>query len=121
MTISWNSTASNGPMFAVVIPSKHRTMIYAFDRAFEVSFSSFAARVVGIVAENLYGYDTKSVDPVLGSAKEALALSKGLFSMMVLPFGLCCLFYTPLYWTFKKDRENARLASIKEIEMISNT
>ncbi|PHU25057.1 hypothetical protein BC332_03389 [Capsicum chinense] len=121
MTISWNSTASNGPMFAEVIPSKHRTMIYAFDRAFEVSFSSFAARVVGIVAENLYGYDTKSVDPVLGSAKEALALSKGLFSMMVLPFGLCCLFYTPLYWTFKKDRENARLASIKEIEMISNT
>ncbi|KAK4360566.1 hypothetical protein RND71_019518 [Anisodus tanguticus] len=118
LTISWNSTASNGPMFAEVVPSKHRTMIYAFDRAFEVSFSSFAAPVVGILAEKLYGYDTKSVDPVLGSAKEALALSKGLFSMMVLPFGLCCLFYTPLYWTFKKDRENAKIASIKETEMI---
>ncbi|KAJ8550074.1 hypothetical protein K7X08_033781 [Anisodus acutangulus] len=118
LTISWNSTASNGPMFAEVVPSKHRTMIYAFDRAFEVSFSSFAAPVVGILAEKLYGYDTKSVDPVLGSAKEALALSKGLFSMMVLPFGLCCLFYTPLYWTFKNDRENAKIASIKETEMI---
>ncbi|XP_060194128.1 uncharacterized protein LOC132623398 isoform X2 [Lycium barbarum] len=118
LTISWNSTASNGPMFAEVVPSKHRTMIYAFDRAFEVSFSSFAAPIVGILAEKLYGYDTKSVDPVLGSTKEALALSKGLFSMMVLPFGLCCLFYTPLYWTFKKDRENARITSIKETEMI---
>ncbi|XP_049383107.1 uncharacterized protein LOC125847539 [Solanum stenotomum] len=118
LTISWNFTASNGPMFAEVVPSKHRTMIYAFDRAFEVSFSSFAAPVVGILAEKLYGYDTKSVDPVLGSAKEALALSKGLFSMMALPFGLCGLFYTPLYWTFKQDRENARIASIKETEMI---
>ncbi|CAN4123608.1 unnamed protein product [Withania somnifera] len=83
---------------------KHRTMIYAFDCAFEVLFSSFTAPV--------------SVDPVLGSVKEALALSKGLFSMIALPFGLCCLFYTPLYWTFKQDRENARLTSINETELI---
>ncbi|KAK4347950.1 hypothetical protein RND71_034289 [Anisodus tanguticus] len=100
LTISWNSTASSGPLFAEVVPSKQ------------------GPPVVGILAEKLYGYDTKSVDPVLGSAKEALELSKGLFSMMALPFGLCCLFYTPLYWTFKKDRENARIASIKETEMI---
>lgn len=93
-------------------------MIYAFDRAFEGSFSSFAAPIVGILAEKMYGYDAKSVDPLLGSTREALALSKGLFSMMVVPFGLCCLFYTPLYWTFKQDRENARLAAAKETEMI---
>lgn len=118
LTISWNATATNSPMFAEVVPSKHRTMIYAFDRAFEVSFSSFAAPVVGILAEKLYGYDSKSVDPLLGSSKEALALSKGLFSMMAVPYGLCSLFYTPLYWTYKQDRENARIASIKETEMI---
>ncbi|XP_070024165.1 uncharacterized protein [Nicotiana sylvestris] len=118
LTISWCATATNGPMFAEVVPSKHRTMIYAFDRAFEGSFSSFAAPIVGILAEKMYGYDAKSVDPLLGSTREALALSKGLFSMMVVPFGLCCLFYTPLYWTFKQDRENARLAAAKETEMI---
>ncbi|KAK4347951.1 hypothetical protein RND71_034290 [Anisodus tanguticus] len=85
-----------------------------------ISWNSTAsnAPVVGILAEKLYGYDAKSVDPMLGSAKEALALSKGLFSLMALPFGLCCLFYIPLYWTFRKDLENARIASIKETEVI---
>lgn len=118
LTISWCATATNGPMFAEVVPANHRTMIYAFDRAFEVSFSSFAAPVVGILSEKIYGYDAKSVDPLLGSTREAFALSRGLLAMMVVPFGLCCLFYTPLYWTFKQDRENARIASVKETEML---
>ncbi|XP_058228579.1 uncharacterized protein LOC131336677 isoform X2 [Rhododendron vialii] len=118
LTISWNATAANGPMFAEVVPPKHRTMIYAFDRAFEVSFSSFAAPVVGILAEKIYGYDSKSVDPILGSPREAFALSRGLFSMMAVPFGLCCLFYTPLYRFFRRDRDNARMGSLKEEAMI---
>ncbi|KAG9135819.1 hypothetical protein Leryth_002536 [Lithospermum erythrorhizon] len=116
LTISWNGTATNGPMFAEVVPAKHRTMIYAFDRAFEVSFSSFAAPLVGILAEKMYGYDLKAVDPTSGSVPEAIALSKGLIAMMAIPFALCCLFYTPLYWTFKQDRENARIG--KQTEMI---
>ncbi|KAK9066903.1 hypothetical protein SSX86_014227 [Deinandra increscens subsp. villosa] len=118
LTISWNGSAANAPMFAEVVPSKHRTMIYAFDRAFEGSFSSFAAPMVGILAERIYGYDPKSVDPLTGSTKEALALSKGLFSMMAIPFGLCCLFYTPLYRVFRRDRDNVRMAALKEEEMI---
>ncbi|KAJ0753866.1 putative major facilitator superfamily, MFS transporter superfamily [Helianthus annuus] len=118
LTISWNGTACNAPMFAEVVPTKHRTMIYAFDRAFEVSFSSFAAPMVGILAEKIYGYDPKSVDPIAGSPREALALSKGLLAMMAIPFGLCCLFYSPLYWVFRRDRDNVRMATLKEEEMI---
>ncbi|XP_024978110.1 uncharacterized protein LOC112515490 [Cynara cardunculus var. scolymus] len=118
LTISWNGSAANAPMFAEVVPSKHRTMIYAFDRAFEGSFSSFAAPLVGILAEKMYGYDAKSVDPIAGSSREALALSKGLFSMMAIPFALCCLFYTPLYRVFRRDRDNVRIATQKEEEMI---
>lgn len=117
LTISWNGCAVNAPVFAEVVPAKHRTMIYAFDRAFEGSFSSVAAPLVGIISEKIYGYDSKSVDPVGGSAPEALALSKGLLSMMAVPFGLCCLFYTPLYYIFRRDRENARLATLKEEDM----
>lgn len=118
LTISWNATAANGPMFAEVVPARHRTMIYAFDRAFEGSFSSFAAPIVGLLSEKIYGYDPKSVDPINGSVREAFALSRGLFSMMAVPFGLCCLFYTPLYWFFRRDRESARMVSLKETEMI---
>lgn len=118
LTISWNATAANGPMFAEVVPTKHRTMIYAFDRAFEGSFSSFAAPMVGILSEKIYGYDPKSVSAVSGSPQEAFALSRGLFAMMAVPWGLCCLFYTPLYLFFRQDRENARLAGLKEAEMM---
>ncbi|GLU19936.1 hypothetical protein SLE2022_361560 [Rubroshorea leprosula] len=118
LTISWNATAANSPMFAEVVPAKHRTMIYAFDRAFEGSFSSFAAPLVGILSERLFGYDTTSIASNKSSPREALALSRGLLSMMAVPFGLCSLFYTPLYKIFRRDRENARMVRTKEEEMI---
>jgi len=121
LTISWNGSAANAPMFAEVVPVRHRTMIYAFDRAFEGSFSSFAAPLVGILSEKIYGYDPKSVHPDTGSAQEAYALSRGLLAMMAVPFGLCCLFYSPLYCIFQRDRENARLASSKEEDGVSLT
>ncbi|KAJ9170825.1 hypothetical protein P3X46_018899 [Hevea brasiliensis] len=116
LTISWNGPAVNAPMFAEVVPVKHRTMIYAFDRAFEGSLSAFAAPLVGILSENMFGYDSKSIDPVKGSVQQASALSKGLLSMMTVPFGLCCLFYTPLYKYFRQDRENTRMSGLKEVE-----
>ncbi|XP_057530064.1 uncharacterized protein LOC130808627 isoform X2 [Amaranthus tricolor] len=114
LTISWNGAACNQPMFAEVVPAKHRTMIYSFDRAFEGSFSSFAAPLVGILSEKIYGYNPKSVHFGAGSTQEAYALSRGLFTMMAVPFGLCALFYSPLYCVFKHDREKARQASLKE-------
>ncbi|KAE8709533.1 BES1/BZR1-like protein 2-like [Hibiscus syriacus] len=118
LTISWNSTAANGPMFAEVVPARHRTMVYAFDRAFEGSISSFAAPLVGILSEKMFGYDSRSIDPIKGSPREAVALSRGLLSMMAIPFGLCCLLYTPLYKFFWRDRHNVRVATLKEKEMI---
>ncbi|KFK30298.1 hypothetical protein AALP_AA7G243500 [Arabis alpina] len=118
-SITWCGSAVNAPMFAEVVPPKHRTMIYAFDRAIEGSFSAIAAPMVGILSEKMFGYDSKGIDPLKGSSvREAAALSKGLLSMMTIPFGLCCLFYTPLHFVFQKDREKAKTASHKETEMI---
>ena len=106
-------------MFAEVVAPKHRTMIYAFDRAFEGSFGSLAAPAVGIVSEKIYGYNTKTVDLANGSVDGAYALSRGLLIMMAVPFAnLCLIFYTPLYYVFKRDRENTILASIEEQEHI---
>ncbi|CAH2076369.1 unnamed protein product [Thlaspi arvense] len=119
LTITWCGSAVNAPMFAEVVPPKHRTMIYAFDRAIEGSFSSFAAPLVGILSEKMFGYDSKGIDPLKGSSvREAGALSKGLLSMMAIPFGLCCLCYTPLHFVFQKDRENAKTATSKETQMV---
>ncbi|KAE8695341.1 BES1/BZR1-like protein 2-like [Hibiscus syriacus] len=55
LTISWNATAANGPMFAKVVPSKNRTMIHAFSRALQGSLSSFAAPLVCILSEKMFG------------------------------------------------------------------
>ncbi|KAK8942773.1 hypothetical protein KSP39_PZI009490 [Platanthera zijinensis] len=113
--ISWCATCANNPMFAEVVPTKHRTMIYAFDRAFEGSFSSFAAPAVGILTERVYGYDSSISS---GTAHQAVALSRGLLTMMTVPFGLCSLFYTPLYVVFKRDRDCVKIAVAKEQELI---
>ena len=118
ITISWCATSANNPMFAEVVPPKHRTMIYAFDRAFEGSFASLAAPAVGLVTEKIYGYDAKTVNIANGSAQGAYALSRGLLTMMILPFGICVLFYSPLYLVFKHDRDNAKVARFKDQELI---
>lgn len=117
LSISWCGTSANQPMFAVVVPLKHRTMIYAFDRALEGSFASFATPAVGMVTERIYGYNSKSISLANGSAQGALALSRGLLTMTVVPFGMCSLFYSPLYFVFKRDRDSARMASSKEQEL----
>ncbi|GLJ23104.1 hypothetical protein SUGI_0436140 [Cryptomeria japonica] len=52
-----------------------------------------------------------------GSTREAYALSRGLFSMMVIPFGLCCLFYTPLHFVYKHDRDEVRAMSSMDEEL----
>jgi hypothetical protein len=52
-----------------------------------------------------------------GSAEGAYALSRGLLTMMIVPFGVCVLFYSPLYLVFKRNRENAKLTT-KQQELI---
>ncbi|MCO5569604.1 hypothetical protein L7F22_023320 [Adiantum nelumboides] len=103
LTISWCQACANSPIFADIVHPSHRTMIYAFDRAFEGSFAALAAPMVGILAEKVYGYRVDKVVMDSGSPVEAVALSKGLFTMMAIPFALCSLFYTPLYITYKRD------------------
>ncbi|KAI3894659.1 hypothetical protein MKW92_003109 [Papaver armeniacum] len=105
LTITWCATCANNPMFADVVPTKHRTMVYAFDRAFEGTLSSLASPIVGILSEKIFGYDPQPVDAGSGSTKQALALSRGLISVMSVPFALSSLLYIPLYKTYKQDRE----------------
>ncbi|VVA99510.1 unnamed protein product [Arabis nemorensis] len=118
LTITWCGPAINSPILAEIVPPSHRTMVYSFDRALEVSFSSFGAPLVGIMSEKVFGFDTKRVDNIKDSGREAEALSKGIMWMMALPFGLCFLCYTPLHFIFRKDRKIDRTPSTREVEMV---
>jgi hypothetical protein len=81
-TITWCQSCANNPIFAEVVPERYRTMVYAFDRAIELSFGALAAPAVGILAERVFGYDISSsgiIIPDSGSPAEARALSRGVF------------------------------------------
>lgn len=53
----------------------------------------------------MFGFDSDGTDDIKNSGGAAEALSKGILSMMAIPFGLCCLCYTPSHFIFKKDRK----------------
>ncbi|KAH0867162.1 LOW QUALITY PROTEIN: hypothetical protein HID58_074184 [Brassica napus] len=116
--IPQSTSTINSPILAEIVPPTHRTMIYAFDRALEVSFSSFGAPLVGIMSEKVFGFDAKGIDNIKDSGREAEALSKGIMWMMAVPFVLCGLCYTPLHYLFRKDRKIDRTPSSREAEII---
>ncbi|BFI31013.1 hypothetical protein AXG93_488s1050 [Marchantia polymorpha subsp. ruderalis] len=115
LCISWNGSATNGPIFAEIVPEKSRTNVYALDRAFETVLASFAPPIVGLLAENLYGY----VPPPSGDGRlatdrsNAVALAKALYTSTGIPFVLCSSIYTLLYWTYPDDRDRVRESNMQ--------
>ncbi|KAL2633119.1 hypothetical protein R1flu_004598 [Riccia fluitans] len=115
LLISWNGPATNGPIFAEIVPEKSRTNVYALDRAFETVLASFAPPIVGLLAENLYGYvpPPKDSSTLATDRSNAVALGKALYTSTGIPFILCSLIYSLLYWTYPQDRDRVRAMSMQ--------
>lgn len=119
LLISWAAPACNNPLFAQIVPSHLRTMIFAFDRSFETAIAASAAPVVGILAEKVFGWQGSASLSVPGqgggarasSLRNAQSLGNALVVCMTIPWFLCCCFYTGLYYTYPKDREKAAEAA----------
>lgn len=121
--ISWNAPATNNPIFAEIVPERSRTSIYALDRSFESILSSFAPPVVGILAQQVYGYkplpaagpgDSRTVET---DRENAASLGKALYTAISIPMAICCAFYSFLYCTYPRDRDRARMEALIESEM----
>ncbi|CAI5977434.1 unnamed protein product [Closterium sp. NIES-64] len=141
--ISWNAAGTNNPIFAEIVPERLRTDIYALDRTFEMSIAAFAPPTVGYLAQAWFGYIPPSPKPadatalggdsgngvssssscsrgsrshaeMAADAKNAEALSLGLFWTMAVPFAICCACYGWLYWTYPKDRDRVRAEAAAE-------
>ncbi|KAJ8539453.1 hypothetical protein K7X08_013705 [Anisodus acutangulus] len=117
--ISWTAPATNNPIFAEIVPEKARTSIYALDRSFESVLSSFAPPVVGILAQNVYGYRpiARGADSIATDRENATSLSKALFTAIGSPMALCCVIYSFLYCTYPRDKEKAQMEALIESEM----
>ncbi|KAJ7536061.1 hypothetical protein O6H91_12G055200 [Diphasiastrum complanatum] len=110
---SWNSCATNSPIFAEIVPEKSRTLTYALDRSFESILASFAPPIVGLLAERMYGYvatpETSMEDTAVKTNQQnAIALGKAVYTAYAIPLTICCMIYTLLYYTYPKDRDKAQ-------------
>ncbi|CAN8299006.1 unnamed protein product [Cochlearia groenlandica] len=120
--ISWNGSATNGPIFAEIVPERARTSIYALDRSFESILASFAPPIVGLLAQNVYGYKpipkgSSSLIKIETDRENAASLAKALYSAIGIPMLICCSIYSFLYCTYPRDRERAKMQALIESEM----
>ncbi|XP_028755133.1 uncharacterized protein LOC114714549 isoform X1 [Neltuma alba] len=123
LSISWNGSATNNPIFAEIVPEKSRTCIYALDRSFESVLASFAPFIVGILAQHVYGFrpipkGTSDSVEVETDRENAASLAKALYTAIGIPMAVCCFIYSFLYCTYPRDRERARMVALVESEML---
>lgn len=110
------------PIFAEIVPERARTSIYALDRSFESILASFAPPIVGMLAQNVYGYKpipegSSSVVKIETDRENAASLAKALYSAIGIPMVICCTIYSFLYCTYPRDRDRAKMQALIESEM----
>ncbi|CAL8468475.1 g8015 [Coccomyxa elongata] len=106
---AWPAPACNNPIFAEIVPARLRTFIYAFDRSFEMAVAACAAPVVGKLAESAFGFEgtAATTGDVGHDLRKAASLSSAMLVMTAVPWALCCLAYSGLYWTYPRDKGKA--------------
>lgn len=92
------------------------------DRSFESILSSFAPPIVGILAQNVYGYKpvptgSSESEEIATDRGNATSLAKALYTAIGVPMALCCLIYSFLYYTYPRDKERAKMEALIESEM----
>ncbi|KAH9718649.1 MFS domain-containing protein [Citrus sinensis] len=130
LCISWNAPATNkyhltiaySPIFAEIVPERSRTSIYVLDRSFESILASFAPPVVGLLAQNVYGYKpvpkgASNFVELETDRENAASLAKALYTAIGIRMTICCFIYSFLYHTYPRDRERARMDALIESEM----
>uniref|UniRef100_A0ACD5XWX1 Uncharacterized protein n=1 Tax=Avena sativa TaxID=4498 RepID=A0ACD5XWX1_AVESA len=116
LVMSWNSAATNSPIFAEIVPVKSRTSIYALSMSFQSILASFAPPAVGFLSQHLYGF--RLADDGGGSSnaerdrENAASMGKALYTAIAIPMTICTLIYSLLYRTYPRDRERARMQSL---------
>eukprot|EP00931_Biecheleriopsis_adriatica_P106121 TRINITY_DN80635_c0_g1_i1.p1 TRINITY_DN80635_c0_g1~~TRINITY_DN80635_c0_g1_i1.p1 ORF type:complete len:476 (-),score=73.80 TRINITY_DN80635_c0_g1_i1:44-1471(-) len=108
---SWCSTGVNRPILSEIVDPAKRASIVAWMAAAEGSSGAlFGAPVVGMLAEQVFGY-RKSVSSQVATtvaANNALALSQSLLWGTVPPWIICAAFYSRLHFTYGEDARSVK-------------
>lgn len=110
---AWPAPACNNPIFAEIVPARSRTLVYAFDRSFEMAVAALVGGpLVSLVAMKLFGFSDgdagASGDPRQDGPK-AEALSAALAASTAVPWAACALLYNGVHCTYARDK--ARVAA----------
>ncbi|CAI0374695.1 unnamed protein product, partial [Linum tenue] len=96
LSISWNSPATNNPIFAEIVPEAQHVYGYKVPKR-----SSSAESSVQIETDR----------------ENAASLAKALYSAICIPMAVCCLIYSFLYCTYPRDRDRAKMSALIESEL----
>ena len=113
LIISWCAT-NNSAIFAEIVPEQLRTTVFAFNRAIETSISQVASLLVAKIAINVFKFEgdlSKAIAGEPGSpqrVRNSRALGHAMLAMLLVPWTMCFLAFTGLYFTLPRDRESAR-------------
>lgn len=103
LLITWAGIANN-KIFGDIVPQEVYPYIFALDRCIEGVMGSVGALATGWLTNAMFDFDPSSVDNGGCSPEDAHKLGQGIFTVCLVAWGLCFLFYTGLHFTYPKDR-----------------
>jgi sugar phosphate permease len=112
--ISWCAPGCNNVIFSKIFEPEIRGSVYSVDRVFEGSASSLGTVFIGIAA-TAFGFVTPpagSREPALLNASfrvpNMMALGVAMFWVAFIPWIICLILYTLVYFTYPQDAERMR-------------
>ncbi|MEJ2278521.1 MAG: MFS transporter [Candidatus Lokiarchaeota archaeon] len=113
--ISWPAGGCNNPIFSEIFTPEVRSSAFSIDRLFEGSFGALGYIFVSVVAA-IFGFITPPSGTVVSDLPvnsplritNMHALANGMFLMSIIPWIICLILYTFVYFTYPKDHEDAR-------------
>jgi len=104
--MSWSAPATNNPIFSELFEPEIRSTAFSVDRLFEGSIAASGTLIVGLLADNVFGYDKTQID-ITGTINNVNALGYAMLLTTVIPWVICLIFYSFIYKTYPKDRDTA--------------
>jgi len=115
LTSSWVTPGCICPVMCDIVPRRSLASAYAWELALVFcSGNSIGPLMVGMMSQRLFGYrlSTEQIDdmPPEDRAQNAKALGKALFFSSALPYAICALLFSLLYFTYSRDCKRAELS-----------
>jgi sugar phosphate permease len=106
LTATWCGVGVNLPILSQIVKEDRRATIMAWEGTLETSCSTiFGNAMVGILAQNVFGYDLGAAKSSIseGNEENTKALGTALMLVSFFPWILCFCCYSFLHWSYPRD------------------